>query len=463
LNGKISPLSRAKLLESQGRLEEAKAAYLELLKLDQGQLEALGRMGALLHETGYRSAAITVYRRLLELCPGDAAAHVNLANVLWDHDDHAGARSHYEKALEIDPGCAQAHQGMAAALMELRQDEAAWEHGKKGFAGRAWQQIPYRGNGKPVQVLVLNSVAGGNIPLRQAIDNKIFAVTMLATEFHDPSLPLPEHQLVFNAIGEADRSRYALRLAAALLKQTRAQVVNPPEIVARSSRAENASRLAGIKGLRIPKIMSFSKGYLGRADAATQLQSQGFEFPLLLRAQGFHAGKHFEKIEGPEGLAAALAAMPGQEFSVIQFFDAKNADGKYRKYRVMMVGGRLYPLHAAVSQNWKIHYFSADMANNASHRAEDQAFLAGMPGLLGPAAMAALEALREALGLDYGGVDFGLNAQGEVLFFEANATMVILRPADGEKWAYRREPVRRVLDAVTAMLLSKAQAGPLAV
>ena len=50
--------------------------------------------------------------------------------------------------------------------------------------------------------------------------------------------------------------------------------------------------------------------------------------------------------------------------------------------------GELYPLHVAISHNWKIHYFSADMADFPEHRAEDAEFLADMPGVLGPRVMA---------------------------------------------------------------------------
>ena len=61
------------------------------------------------------------------------------------------------------------------------------------------------------------------------------------------------------------------------------------------------------------------------------------------------------------------------------------------------------------------------MADHAKHRAEDEAFLEDMPSVLGPLAMKALERIQSMLDLDYGGIDFGLNAAGEILVFEANA------------------------------------------
>jgi len=450
----------ASLLKRLGRREDAKLAYLEILKLDSTHLGALSGMGALLYETDYRKAAISVYKRIIELYPHEAAGHVNLANVLWHHNDHPGAARHYHAALEIDPNCNEAHQGMAAVLMERREIDAAWGHAKQGFSTTPVQVIPFQGIGNGCSLLILNSVLGGNIPLRSVIDNRIFKTSILATEFYDPHLPLPEHQLVINAIGDADRCPEALQIAARLLQGTQVPVINPPEKVALTGRAENARRLAAIPGLRTPGTILLHREELEGAKGLTRIASLGFEFPLLLRVQGFHAGQHFVKIDHEEDLAASLAGLPGQELALIQFLDARSLDGKCRKYRVMMIDGKLYPLHLAVSKNWKIHYFSADMSDNAEHRAEDFAFLSGMSGVLGAQAMATLQELDQVLDLDYAGVDFSINQAGELLLFEANTTMIIALPPSDEKWAYRRAPVQKVLDAVTAMLLSRVETLP---
>jgi len=140
----------------------------------------------------------------------------------------------------------------------------------------------------------------------------------------------------------------------------------------------------------------------------------------------------------------------------MQYLDARGPDGKMRKYRVMMINGEIYPLHAAISNHWKIHYFTADMADNPEHRAEDAAFLENMPDVLGPLAISALCQIQAMLGLDYAGVDFGLNAKGEVLVFEANATMVVNPPEPDERWNYRRPAYQRIHAAVQKMLLDRA-------
>jgi hypothetical protein len=122
----------------------------------------------------------------------------------------------------------------------------------------------------------------------------------------------------------------------------------------------------------------------------------------------------------------------------------------------MMVGGQLYPLHLAISKQWKVHYFSADMRDRPEHREEEAKFLADMQGVLGAKAMAALNRLTAAMRLDYGGIDFAVNQRGEILLFEANATMVVEQPDGDLRWDYRRAAVERIHAAVRHLLLTGA-------
>jgi glutathione synthase/RimK-type ligase-like ATP-grasp enzyme len=171
-----------------------------------------------------------------------------------------------------------------------------------------------------------------------------------------------------------------------------------------------------------------------------------------VRTPGFHTGRHFLRVENGGALAEAVGQLPGRDITVIEFLDARGAGGKVRKYRAMMIDGQLYPLHVAISSNWKIHYFTAEMADRADHRAEDAEFLENMPGVLGARAMEGLARIQATLGLDYAGIDFGLSATGEVLVFEANATMVVNPPEPDERWAYRRPAVERIFAAIRRML-----------
>src|SRR6202020_335502 len=135
---------------------------------------------------------------------------------------------------------------------------------------------------------------------------------------------------------------------------------------------------------------------------------------------------------------------------------ARGRDGSASKFRVMMIVGKIYPLHLAISRNWKVHYFTSDMADKPDHRQEEMAFLENMRGVLGDKAVTALHAICKALALDYAGIDFAVNAEGNLLLFEANATMVIASPDNDPRWAYRRGPITAAIEAVTAMIKEKA-------
>ncbi|HLI21130.1 MAG TPA: hypothetical protein VKV32_08435, partial [Stellaceae bacterium] len=279
-------------------------------------------------------------------------------------------------------------------------------------------------------------------------DDRVFAVSAIYAEYFDPAQPLPEHALVFNAIGDADLCGEALARAETIVAGSRAPVVNPPRLVRATGRTANAARLGKLPDVIAPAIRPVAKADLATAD---------LRFPLLLRAPGFHTGRHFIRVERREELGAAIAALPGDELLAIDYLDARGADGLARKYRVMIIDGALYPLHLAVSAAWKVHYFTADMATNAAHRAEERRFLDDMPAAIGARAAAAIAAIGKAMGLDYAGVDFALRGDGALLLFEANATMVINPPDPDPIWDYRRAPIQRALEAARKLLLAKAK------
>ncbi len=104
-------------------------------------------------------------------------------------------------------------------------------------------------------------------------------------------------------------------------------------------------------------------------------------------------GKYFARVDSAEALPAALQTIPGKELLVMDYLDATGGDGCARKYRVMMIGGKLYPLHLAISNIWKVHYYTAAMAGHAAHQAEEQAFLNDMPKALGAKVITALQAI----------------------------------------------------------------------
>jgi hypothetical protein len=430
-------LCRARDLVTHGEDEAAKRAYLTVLQSDPLHCGALTELGALAHAGGFVSAACQAYHQAVLYHPGNKVAHLGYAYLLHEAGDLATARFHYQAALAADPDLPAAHQGLARVLTELGED--ADEHWRQGFSENAVVRRRYRGRGTGIPLLMLVAAVGGNIPTQRWIDDRVFAVTAVYADFFDPADPLPPHAMIINAIGDADLCGSALAAAERIVANCAAPLVNHPARVRLTGREDNARRLAGIPGVVAPRTVPLSR--------APELG-----FPMLLRAAGYHTGQHFVRVETPDALAAAAAALPGGSKLAIEYLDARGRDGMARKYRVMFIGGTLYPLHLAISAEWKVHYFTASMESDPAFRAEERQFLDDMPAVLGDRAMTALRGIQATLGLDYAGVDFALRQDGSVLLFEANATMAIIPPPPDPIWDYRRRAVTDALEAARRLL-----------
>jgi len=445
---------RACLLSILGRREEAQAAFLELLAEHPTHFGVLNDFGMFLFSGGLRRPALVALAEAVKWHPDDAVGHTNLASVYLTEGDVAMARTHFERALAIDPN-PKAHEGLSLVLERLGDIEGARAH-RPTVVQEPSSLAPFSHSGAPVKVLLVESIIGGNLFAHDLLRSPAFDVRQVFIEYLEPNVPLPEHDVVWNAIGDVERCATLLDVAPNVFARTGRAVLNRAEKVRLTSRDNNAERLASLANVVTPRAYSIPRARLLAPNAPDLVRELGLTYPLLLRSPGFHTGEYFVRVETENELAAAVAGLPGRDLLLIEFLDVRNDDGKVRKYRVVIVDGKLYPLHAAVSEQWKVHYFTADMAENAAHRDEDAAFLADFAKAIGARAVTALEGVRDVLGLDYGGIDFGIDIEGRVVVFEANATMIVPEPEKEDRWRYRLPAVQRIYDAVRRMLVRRA-------
>ena len=446
---------RADLLALLGQTKQAAEAYQDILARAPTHYATLNNLGTLLYENGSISAARAAYTAAIAAQPQTPVAYANLANLLFYCQHYASSLVLYQSALKLDPGHIKAHQGLAVLFQHHGNAAIARHHRDLAYAQQPLEHWPYIGSGPATEILVLTSSICGTLPWRPLVDRSVFRATSLAVEYSAEDQPLPPHALVFNAISDADSCRPALIRATALLAGTSAPVINRPSAVLKTSRLDNAARLRNIAGVTTPRMALLARSDVQAAHAATLLADMGFAFPLLVRSPGYQNGQHFVRVESSAELAAAVSRLPGAQLLIMEFLDARCEDGLTRKYRVMCIDRRLRPLHLAISSTWKVHYFSSQMKGNPAHQAEEAAFLTDMPRVLGPRASASLERIMDVLDLDYGGMDFFCRADGEVLLFEANATMLIKLPGPDEQWDYRRAPIEATLAAARALLTSR--------
>jgi hypothetical protein len=447
--------ARACCLEDLARYEAAKHAYASVLAAEPAHFGALTNLGGLLHMHGQRTVARALYTKAVVEYPDEPMAYVNLGNALLEDGDRAAAEAMYLAGLRVKADYPNLHFALSLLYRDAGNHDSSLKHHQLAFVQPIVTVAPYFGEGAPVDVLLLLAAHGGNVVTHPFFDRRIVRLYTLVAEGYQPWLELPPHHVLFNGIGDVDRSLVPLRIARDIVVRSGAPVINDPDAVLASGRASITERLASIPGVVAPRTIALPRASV----TADELAKRGFTFPLLLRSPGHHTGNHFAWVESAADLDAVRDELPGLELLAIEYLDGRGPDGQYRKYRVLFIGGKLYPLHLAISARWKVHYFSADMADRPDHRAEEALFLTSMQSALGAGSIAALERIATTLGLDYGGIDFGRDAAGNILLYEANATMAVFPPPPDEHFAYRREPVDNVIAAIRKLIVDTGVRG----
>jgi glutathione synthase/RimK-type ligase-like ATP-grasp enzyme len=146
-----------------------------------------------------------------------------------------------------------------------------------------------------------------------------------------------------------------------------------------------------------------------------------------------------------------VSGNPEATYYVIEFINYRSDDGFFRKYRVIFVDGEIIPYHLAIHDDWKVHHFRTDMANHEWMRKEEERYLQDMGSVFDAAHQDALRAMARATGLDYGGIDFGLDRDGRIVVFEANASMLV-HDEKAEDFAYKNPYIAKIKHAFDAMV-----------
>lgn len=395
------------------------------------------------------------YELAARRAPGDPVAALGLAEALARAGQRERAVAELERVLALDPELIRAHSLYAEIMLAAGDMRAALDHAKAAYKPVQGMTVSYTGDARPIRAIAINAAGlGGLTNLDPVFDPDTFEARTIIAEYWPIERGLPDHDVAINCIADPDVCGTALDIAEHLLADY-PNVINPPGAVRATGRVRNAERLRDLAGVRAARVAEFPREIIASPAAQNALKLAGFTFPLLLRSPGFHNGANFHFVEDPQGVLAALAALPGETILAMEYLDYRSPDGRFRKYRAMWIDGAIYPAHLAISSDWNVHYFSAQMG--AAERAEERAFLENMPAALGESATAALERVFEALGLQYAGADFSLDARGNAVVFEANAAMTVFMPEFTLANAYRRSAVEKIYQASQDMLVRHAR------
>jgi len=438
----------------KSRVQEAIPLYLQALKLDPAHWTSRIHLVEALMATKQYPAARALLQELRGERPQAGEIQYWLGKVCFELNETEEAIRHFEAAIALDPNDADSRYwigGIKHKLGDIDATEAAY-----AAAAQIRPLVRRKAIKTPpdFRLLALYAPFNGNTPIQYLFKNATYDIDTVA--LFGPNEPdicsLGEIDVVINLISDVDQAEAMLPAAARLAEKLGKPVVNAPGNILRTTRDATADLLADIPACRVPRILRLDAGTDASVAALAALLPCAF--PVLARPAGTHGGDDFEKIESLDELARFLARHPKADHYVTEYVDYASPDGHFRKYRFMFVGDEILPYHLAIGNDWKVHHISTDMADQPWMQQEEAAFLADPAAVFNAANYQALRAVRERFGLDYFGIDCGLDPDGNLVVFEVNASMLV--HDDNAEFPYKDPFVRVIKTAFNAMLRSRA-------
>lgn len=400
-----------------------------------------------LRANGDYAGATAILREAIALDPDVVELHFNLGQTSSDTGSWDEAESAFTRVVELDPEHCDAYRALADIAQVRGNVPAALAFQRQALLRRRlYSRIAPR-ELRRVLALYAPGDFKANAPIELMLDPETTTLhTYYCTELADAA-ELPEADVAFVTIGESPWAEEPLRVAERLLRETGLPVVNQPSRVMATNRERLARTVAEIPGLEMPAVVTTSR---------KSLSDDPPPFPLVARPPGSQAGEHFDRIESRADLDAYLAVNDDAEFFVSPFVDYANADGFYRKYRVVLVDGEPFGYHLAIAPTWKVHYYMTPMEHEQWMRDEEEAFLRDGNGGKTDALFVALRILASRLQLDYFAADCTIGPDGTPLLFEADTAMLVHAIDPTRTFAYKDGYIRRIFTAVEAMLDRRA-------
>jgi hypothetical protein len=295
-----------------------------------------------------------------------------------------------------------------------------------------------------------------NTPLEFLIADSDIALDILYVGADVPApAVLPDHDAVIVAVGESAANQELLKVLVTAMGLWHKPVINRPEHVLKTSRDALCAAVREAPGVVAPEIARVDRAGLSAIAAGASRPADilpGVEFPILVRPLDTHAGNGLARIDQAEDMAGYLRESDATHFYMSRFVEYRSADGRYRKYRVVLIDGKPYLGHLGISPRWMVHYLNADMVENADNRAEEAEQMRTFDTGFGPRHAAAFGEIHRRVGLDYLVMDCAETPDGRLLVFEGDTCGVIHAMDPEDLYPYKPPHMRRIFAAFQAML-----------
>jgi len=419
----------------------------------QDEAAAWSKRGNLLQKAGDFDRAIEAYDRGLALFPSHINCLCNKAQALEQVGRRLEALASAQIALRLEPDHQEAL--LLCGTFELRLGNPEAAHAcflavaEKGVV----RNYPTAQKPARFRILMLFSPEAGNTPYEGLINGGCFdseVIMVLRGYRNDPDVRSPRVDVVVNLVSETDFGLDVIASAIDLADSLGRPVVNHPRLILATDRESISRRLAHVPDTVMPATIRIDAEDLCRRVRDGAIRS----LPVIVRHATTHGGEMMELVDKREALLNFAEEAGQRMLYLTDYVDYSSADGLFRKYRFLFVGQEILPYHLAIGDGWKVHHASTRMGDVEWMRTEEQAFLADPAGVFGAQGMAALETIRRQIGLDYCGIDCALDAEGRVVVFEVNASMLI--HSDNPGFEYKTPYVMAIKAAFERLLEGRA-------
>ncbi len=297
-----------------------------------------------------------------------------------------------------------------------------------------------------------------NTPLEFLVKDSDIELTLLylSTTLPFPD-PIPEHDVAFIAVGESESALPLLFALSDLAKIWPRPVLNAPDRIAQLSRNQVSMILQDASGIYIPPSIRIPRDRLMNMALGIHNPHKnilGLNFPVIIRPLDSHAGKGLIKADSSNTIATYLEVHNETEFYISEYVDYCSRDGQFRKYRIVLIDGKPFASHMALSDHWMIHYLNGGMTESAEKREEEARFMSTFDKKFAVRHQIALQTIYERFGLDYLVIDCAETTSGQLLVFEVDSSAVVHAMDSVDMFPYKQPQMQKIFSAFRAMLVS---------
>jgi len=435
---------------------EAEACARKAVAMDEKSSEAWLNCGLALNATERHEEALQAFDRAIKCNPAYAMAWLNKAMTLLKLKRCEEALLACEQAQKLDSSHHEILYAKSLILKELQRPDEAQLIYRKSLTARV-DSLPLfmaeRRTSQTAEVLVINQNPNndGSLTSFQALQRPNFP-GQLADHLHEDfhftyvfcgdvtrsrkQIPPPGFVINNVANGELVQTGGNLSDLIALVDGFGVPVVNHPTKVIQTTRDVSAKLVADISGVVVPKTMRFSSAGKTKEELVREIEGQ-YDYPLITRTVFSQMGKGMTKVDSRDALVAVLAAGLPENFFVTQFLDSRGENKFYRKIRAAFVKDEIVVVRVDYDAYWNVRGRKPEKRvqfylENAHLLDEEKRICKDSQAGLGRSAIHSLQAIRGRIPMDVFGLDFDVDADGRLIFYEANATMNLFSTARKE-------------------------------